>query len=176
MSSITEFKSKLTGGGARPNLFRVICNFPAIAAAGGGLTEKASFLIKTAQLPGSTIPSFTLPFRGRQAQMPGERTFEPWNITILNDTTFEMRNAFERWSNAIANHTTNAGLTNPADYEADMIVEQLDRAENVIKTYTLRGVWPSNVSPIELSNESENVIEEFTVELQITYWESNTTS
>jgi len=176
MASINDFKSRLTGGGARPNLFRVICNFPAVAGVQGGLGEKASFLIKGAQLPTSVISPITLSWRGRQAKFAGDRTFEPWNITVLNDTTFDVRNAFERWSNAINNHTTNAGSSTPVEYEADMIVEQLDKAENVIKSYTFRGTWPSSIGPIELSTDTENTIEEFTVELQVTFWESGTTS
>jgi len=176
MASINDFKARLTGGGARPNLFRVICNFPALAGVGGGLSEKASFLVKGAQLPSSIIAPITVPYRGRQAQFAGDRTFEPWTITVLNDTTFDVRNAFEKWSNAINNHTTNGGSSEPVDYEADMIVEQLDKAENVIKRYNIQGTWPSNVGPIELSSDTENTIEEFTVELQVTLWESEGTT
>jgi hypothetical protein len=170
---INDFKSKLVGGGARNNLFKVTCNFPAYAQ---GNTELAAFMIKAAQLPSSIIAPIVIPFRGRQLNIAGDRTFEPWAITVINDTGMEIRNAFERWMNGINAHTTNTGRSNPTDYMADMIVEQLDKAGKVTKKYDIRGCFPSAISPIDVSFDSENTIEEFTVELQVTYWESNTTS
>ena len=170
---INDFKSKMIGGGARSNLFKVTCNFPAYA---GGNSELAAFMIKAAQLPSSIIAPITVPFRGRQLQLAGDRTFEPWTITVINDTTMDIRNAFERWMNGINGHTTNTGLANPVDYTADMIVEQLNKAGEVTKKYDIRGTFPTNISAIDISNDSENTIEEFTVELQVLYWESNTTN
>tara|TARA_B110000902_G_C14198957_1_gene546984 strand:+ start:104 stop:463 length:360 start_codon:yes stop_codon:yes gene_type:complete len=113
-----------------------------------------------------------VPFRGRQLQIAGDRTFEPWTVTIINDTDMSVRNAFEKWMNEINNHTTGGGLTNPASYDADMSIEQLDKAGNSLKRYDIKGVWPTNVSAIELSYDTADTIEEFTVELQVTYWES----
>tara|TARA_B110000503_G_scaffold138980_1_gene226255 strand:- start:2266 stop:2793 length:528 start_codon:yes stop_codon:yes gene_type:complete len=171
--SVDDFKAKLIGGGARPNLFQATLNFPGYAA---GNVELAAFMCKGAQLPGSTISPIPVPFRGRQLQLAGDRTFEPWTVTIVNDTGMEIRNAMERWMNGINSHTENTGLSNPIDYIADMVVEQYDKAGNVTKRYDMRGVWPSMISSIELSYESNDQIEEFTVEFQIAYWESNTTS
>jgi hypothetical protein len=170
---VDDFKSKLVGGGARPNLFKATVNFPAYA---GGDVELTSFLVKAAQLPASIINTVTVPFRGRQLQVAGDRTFEPWTITIINDTDFKIRNAFERWMNGINQHSANTGLTNPVDYQADMTVAQLDKAGNEVKVYNFRGTFPTNVSAIDLSYENTDVIEEFTVELQVQYWEANTTS
>lgn len=170
---VDDFKSKLTGGGARANLFKVTCNFPGYA---GGDVELTSFLIKAAALPASIIAPITIPFRGRQLQIAGDRTFEPWTVTIINDTNMEVRNAFERWMNGINGNKSNTGFANPTDYQADMIVEQLDKAGNVTKRYDIRGTFPTNISAIELSYDTENAIEEFTVELQVQYWESDTTS
>jgi hypothetical protein len=170
---VDDFKSKLVGGGARPNLFKATINFPAYA---GGDVELTSFLCKGAALPASTITPVVVPFRGRQLQVAGDRTFEPWTITIINDTDFKIRNAFERWMNGINQHTANTGLTNPVDYQADMSVAQLDKAGNEVKVYNFRGTFPTNISSIELSYEATDVIEEFTVELQVQYWESNSTS
>jgi hypothetical protein len=170
---VDDFKSKLVGGGARPNLFKATINFPAYA---GGDVELTSFLCKGAALPASTITPVVVPFRGRQLQVAGDRTFEPWTITIINDTDFKIRNAFERWMNGINQHTANTGLTNPVDYQADMSVAQLDKAGNEVKVYDFRGTFPTNISSIELSYDSTDVIEEFTVELQVQYWEANTTS
>ena len=170
---IDDFKSRLTGGGARANMFKATLNFPGYA---GGDVELSSFLCKAAQLPASVLAPVEIPFRGRKLIMAGDRTFEPWNITVINDTDFKVRDAFERWSNGINQHNANVGLANPNDYMADMIVEQLDKEGNAVKEYTFRGTFPTNISAIDLSNENENAIEEFTVELQVQYWESNTTS
>ena len=93
---VDDFKSKLRGGGARPNLFKATVNFPGYA---GGDVELTSFLCKTAQLPSSIMNVMEVPFRGRQLKIAGDRTFEPWTVTILNDTDFSIRNAMERWMN-----------------------------------------------------------------------------
>ena len=170
---VDDFKSKLIGGGARPNLFKAIVNFPAYAA---GDTELTSFMCKGAQLPGSIIAQLDVPFRGRQLKIAGDRTFENWTITVINDTGMEVRNAMERWMNGMNEHVNNAGLSKPTEYQADMAVEQLDKSGNVTKTYTIRGAYPVNVAAIDLSYDSNDAIEEFTVELAYQYWESGTTS
>lgn len=170
---VDDFKSKLRGGGARPNLFKATINFPGYA---GGDVELTSFLCKAAQLPASQMAFFDVPFRGRQLKMAGDRTFEPWTVTIINDTDFGTRNAMERWMNGINGHQANTGLVNPIDYQADLIVEQLDRDGKSIKTYNFRGCFPTLVSAIDVNYETNDVIEEFTVEFQVQYWESDTTS
>lgn len=170
---VDDFKSKIKGGGARPNLFKATINFPVYA---GGDPELTSFMCESAQLPGSTVGIIEIPFRGRRVKITGDRTFDTWSPTIINDTGMEIRNAMERWMNGMAAHTANTGLTNPVDYEADLLVEQLDKNHETIKSYTFRGCFPSAMSPIDLSMASENEIERFTVEFQVHYWESNTTS
>jgi hypothetical protein len=170
---VDDFKSKLVGGGARSNMFKVTCNFPSYAQ---GDVELSSFMIKGAQFPSSVVAPIPVLFRGRQLQIAGDRTFEPVSLTVINDTGFEVRNAFERWMNGINEHNNNSGISNPTDYMADMIVEQLNKQGEITKTYDLRGVFPTNLSTIELSYDNENQIEEFTVEMQVQYWESNTTS
>lgn len=170
---VDDFKSKLRGGGARANLFKATINFPAYA---GGDVELTSFLCEAAQLPSSTLGLITVPFRGRQVKMAGDRTFETWSPTIINDTDFKIRNAMERWMNGMNAHTANTGLNNPTDYQADLIIDQLGRDGDVLKRYNLRGCFPTNISAIDLAYSSENEIERFQVEFQIQYWESDTTS
>ena len=170
---VDDFKAKLKGGGARPNLFRATVNFPAYA---GGDVELTSFMCKAAQLPASVMNVIEVPFRGRQLKIAGDRTFETWSPTIINDTGFEVRNALEKWMNGINGHSANTGITNPVGYQADLLVEQLDKDGSVLKTYTFRGCFPINFSAIELSYDTVDTLEEFTAEFQVQYWESNTTS
>ena len=170
---VDDFKAKLKGGGARPNLFKATINFPGYA---NGNVELTSFMCRAAQLPGSIMSEIIVPFRGRELKIAGDRTFEIWSPTIINDTDFAVRDAMERWMNGINAHSDNSGLTNPVDYQADLIVEQLDRDGSTIKTYNFRGCFPTNVSPIDLSYDPAAAIEEFTVDFQVQYWESNTTS
>ena len=133
-------------------------------------------MCKATSMPASTIAPIAVPFRGRNLQIAGDRTFDPWSVTIINDTDFNVRNSFEQWMNGINQHKLNTGLTQPSSYMADMIVEQLDKDGTVEKTYNIRGTFPTNLGAIELSYDSENAIEEFEVELQIQYWESNKTT
>tara|TARA_R100001126_G_scaffold79453_1_gene47880 strand:+ start:175 stop:702 length:528 start_codon:yes stop_codon:yes gene_type:complete len=170
---VDDFKSKISGGGARANMFKATINFPAYA---GGDAEFTSFMVKSAGLPASNLGIIEIPFRGRILKIAGDRTFEPWTITILNDAQFKVRDSFETWMNGINEHVNNTGLVNPIDYQADMIVEQLNADGSTAKTYTLRAAFPTNVSQIDVSYDSNDTIEEFTVELQYQYWESNTTT
>lgn len=170
---IDDFVAKLKGGGARPNLFRVIINYPSFAQ---GDVELTSFMCKGATLPASTIGQILIPFRGRQLKIAGDRTFEDWDVTIINDTDFAVRNAMERWMNGINGHQLNTGLVDPTAYQADLIVEQLDKDETVVKRYNLRGCWPSNISAIDLNYETTDTIEEFNVTFNVQYWENAQTS
>jgi len=170
---VDDFKSKLVGGGARANLFKVTLNYPSYV---NGDVELTSFMCKGSQLPASIIAPVPVLFRGRQLQLAGDRSFEPWGVTVINDSGMEVRNAMERWMNGMNSNVSNEGLSNPIDYMADAVVEQLDKAGNVTKKYDFRGIFPTNVAAIDLSYDNENAIEEFTVEFQIQYWESNTTS
>ena len=170
---VDDFKSKLVGGGARANLFKVTLNYPSYV---NGDVELTSFMCKGAQLPASIIAPVPVLFRGRQLQLAGDRSFEPWNVTVINDSGMEVRNAMERWMNGMNGNVSNEGLSNPVDYMADAVVEQLDKGGNVTKKYDFRGIFPTNVAAIDLSYDNENAIEEFAVEFQIQYWESDTTS
>lgn len=171
--AVDDFKAKLKGGGARANLFKATLNFPAYA---GGDVELTSFLCEAASLPASIMTPIEVPFRGRQLKIAGDRTFESWTVTIINDTDFKIRNAMERWMNGINAHSANTGLVTPVDYQADLIVDQLDRNETVLKRYNFRGCFPTNVTSIALNYGTNNDIERFDVEFQVQYWESNTTS
>ncbi len=175
MANINDFKTKLAGGGARKNQFKVTMPFPGYAQVGGEIEELA-FLCKATQLPAMTVAAMVVPFRGRQIKIAGDRTYADWTMTVLNDTNFKLRNAFERWSNGINNATDGEGLTNPADYQVDAFVDQLDRNGATIKSYTLRGCFPTEIAAIELAYDQNDVIQEFTTTLAFQYFESNTTT
>ena len=174
---VDQFKSRLVGGGARPNLFEVKLTFPdSLGITKPTSSEKTSLMVKGASLPASTIAPIPVPFRGRVLQVAGDRTFDPWTVTIINDTDFEIRNAMEQWMDGINSHAQNTGEINPNDYQADLDVDQLDKNETSIKGYKFVGCFPSAVSEIDLQYDTNDTIEEFTVEFQVQYWTSNTTS
>ena len=175
MANINDFKAKLAGGGVRANQFKVTMPFPGYAQVGGEIEELA-FLCKITQLPAMTVGFITVPFRGRQIKIAGDRTFADWTITVINDTNFKLRNAFERWSNGINNMTDGEGLTNPADYQVDAFIDHLDRNGNTIKSYTLRGLFPISISEIGLSYAPTTDVETFGVTFRYQFFESNTTT
>ena len=172
MATIDEVKANLVGGGARANQFRLTFNTPGAIATGLDV-RRTSFLTRTGQLPGATIGEVAVTFRGRSLFLAGDREFEQWTTTVLNDTDFMIRNAMERWQNAMNDTVTNTGLINVADYQADLIVEQLDRDDTVLKSYILRGCFPQVVAPIELSYETANAIEEFGVTWRYHHFEAS---
>ena len=168
---ITDFKSKLTGGGARSNLFEVVLSFPEVAPADTVVLDKSRFLCKTAALPASTVASLPIAFRGRTLNVAGDRTFESWSVNIINDTDFAIRSAFENWMNTINRVSDNTGVTDPALYQADAFVHQLDRDGSTLRAYHFYDIFPTNITAIDLSYDQEG-IEEFTVEFQILWWEA----
>ena len=173
LRKITDFKSKLTGGGARSNLFECELAFPQAVSVEGlnDILNKARFLVKAANLPASNVAPIEVPFRGRVLKIAGDRTFDTWTITVINDTDFAIRSAFEKWMNTINRVSDNTGTTNPADYQADAFVFQLDRSGETLRKYKFYDVFPTQVAPIELSYDAQG-IQEFQVELQVLYWEA----
>ena len=169
---ITDFKSKLVGGGARPNLFEVELAFPEELAIDNDVKDKSRFLVKAAALPASNITPIDVNFRGRILKIAGDRTFDTWTITVINDTDFSIRSAFEKWMNSINRLSDATGENNPADYQEDAYVHQLDRDGSTLRTYRFYDVFPTQISQMDLSYETVDTIEEFTVELQVLYFES----
>ena len=175
--SISDFKSALIGGGARPNLFEVeLTTLP------GGVTWDADnfrYMCKAASLPASTIANIDVPFRGRIFKVAGDRTIDVWSVTVINDEDFKLRNAFEEWMNIIAKLDNNLGATQPESYMTNAKVFQLGRgstksstsntgdANVVLKEYEMIDIFPTSVSAIDLSYDTGDTIEEFTVEFQV---------
>jgi len=197
LRTISDFKSNLSGGGARPNLFEVnIPDFPEAATTAGATWDSEAqlnfrFLCKAAALPASNIAPIDVPFRGRILKVAGDRTFDTWTVTIINDENFLLRTAFEQWMNGINKLDNSSGATNPSSYMKNAYVYQLGRgagkgiesnsnngvdgSEDGIKplrTYKFFDIFPTNVSQIDLSYDTGDIIEEYTVEFQVQYWEA----
>ena len=181
--TIESFKSAMKGGGARPNLFEVqLTSFPGSGAESFSASN-FSMLCKAAQLPASNIASIDVPFRGRTFKVAGDRTFDPWTITIINDEDFVIRNAMERWMQIIGQYADGSGKVNPADYQVNATVKQLSRNSSTegkgvatgqglrgIAQYKFYGIFPTAISAIDLSFDSSDTIEEFTVDFAVQYW------
>jgi hypothetical protein len=174
MANIADFKAQMIGGGARPNQFRVELVFPSYVTLGVVAGQRAQFLCKAAQLPASTIETLPVLYRGRPVNFAGERTFQPWTVTIYNDTTFGIRNALEQWQSGIQNYNTTNGRTNPTDYQVDLNVHQLDRNGAIIKSYKFVDAVPTNIAAVPLDFETQNAIEQFDVEFTYNFFTSNT--
>jgi len=173
MANIDDFKANLLGGGARANQFRVTIN-PPTGINIGLLPRRTSFMVKSSSLPAMTLGEIAIPFRGRQIFIAGDRTFaDVWSTTFINDTDFMIRNAMERWSNGINDLANNTGVVDPADYQTDLSVEQLDRDDLVLKSYIFRSAWPTSVGSIELSYDTVDAIEEFEVTWRYQHFEAS---
>ncbi len=171
MSRIDTFRSYLAGGGARPSQFRVILTFPTWVA-GNDAAAKGEFLVKATSLPASILTPIQVPFRGRITKLAGEREFQNWNVQILNDNDFLIRNAMERWSKGVLDHSTTTGRLQSSSYQTDMIVQQLDRNDNVVKQYKFFNCFPQTIGEIPLDFGATSSIEEFPVEFSVDYWDN----
>jgi hypothetical protein len=200
LRTITAFKSALAGGGARPNLFEVsIPSFPIAAGTStwsttaGGEADSFKFLCKAAALPASNVAPVDVPFRGRILKVAGERTFDTWTVTVINDENFKIRTAFEKWMNGISKLDNATGASSPASYMADAFVYQLGRGAGTVestsnstntngtsiqalRTYKFYDIFPTNISQIDLSYDTTDTLEEYTVEFQVQYWTAGTSS
>ena len=182
LKTISEFKSTLAGGGARPNLFEVeLTTFP--SAITGWDADTFKYICKAANLPASTIASIDVPFRGRTFKVAGDRSIDVWTVTVINDEDFKLRRSFEAWMELIAKLDNNLGATNPSSYMSNATVHQLGRGSTVNSTtnagadssilasYNFVDIFPTAVSAIDLSYDSGDTIEEFTVEFQVQSFE-----
>ena len=172
--SVNEFRSQMTGDGARPNLFEVSMPFPSFASPANAQT-KLTFMCKTAQLPGSTVGVVPVNYFGRELKFVGNRTFADWTISVINDEDFIVRNAFERWMNGINSHNFNVRnplALAPLGYSVDSEVTQFGKQGNALKKYRFVGVYPTDITPIDVDWGSNDTIEEFSVTLSYQWWDA----
>ena len=173
--SIVDFRSRLKGGGARSNLFEVQMAFPDFAKPVTEALNDIPFLVKAAEIPASNIGNIPVPFRGRVLPIAGDRTFDPWTVTIINDTNFRLRDVMERWSDGINDIQTAQGTIDPETYQQTAKVLQLSRGKSsdkkitsaanipVLREYDFIGIYPNVVSSIPLDHGATDQIEEFQV-------------
>ena len=178
--TIENFRSKLTGGGARSNLFEVDMTYPdGIKDKIGTAIDDGQFLIKAAEIRAANIGNIPVPYRGRILPVAGDRTFDPWTITVINDTDFSIRNAMEEWSNFINDIQTNQGSADPASYQTNATVKQLSRDGKadedteipILRTYKFEGIYPNAVSSIPLDYGATDQIQEFQVTFNYLFYE-----
>ena len=185
--SITNFRDRLVGGGARPNMFEVNITLPEQIAPNGDISQDMRFLVKGAEIPAAIIGNIPVPFRGRVLPVAGDRTFPTWTVTVINDAQFNIRDAMEQWSNLINDLQFDVGDINPADYQTKAEVFQLSRQSQgsggqsagkggeiiqTLRTYNFEGIYPTEVSAIALDYGATDQIEEFTVTFNYLFWTS----
>ena len=183
--SITNFRDRLIGGGARPNMFEVNITLPEQIAPNGDISQDMRFLVKGAEIPAAVIGNIPVPFRGRILPVAGDRTFNPWTVTVINDAQFNIRDAMEQWSNLINDLQFDVGDINPADYQTKAEVFQLSRQSQgsggqsagkggeiiqTLRTYNFEGIYPTEVSAIALDYGATDQIEEFQVTFNYLFW------
>lgn len=172
---LQTFRAQLEYDGARPNQFQVIMPFPTAVIGGSVATEKMSFFCRTAQLPGETMGQVPVFYFGREIKVPGNKTFQDWTLTILNDEDFVIRTAFERWMGLLNSHRSNLRdirFTQANDgYATDATIIQWGKTGSKIRTYRMVGAWPMDLAPIDVDWSANDTIEEFTITLAFQWWE-----
>lgn len=174
MARIQDFKSQMQYGGSRSNQFICTITFPAWADPTGQAGPKCQFLISSASLPEQTLGVATVPYRGREVKWAGDRTFAPWSVNVYNDADFVIRNAFELWSQGIVENQSNNGFTDKSQYQVNARVDQLDRNDNILKTYTFVDLWPVQIGDIALDFGANDQIEIFPVTFDYLLFETPT--
>lgn len=160
--NVERFKSALTNGGVRPNQFAVQLSFPTYVGNAAAAVARAPFLVNIAELPGQVVNPAVVLYRGREVKFSGDRIYAPWTITILNDSELSLRNAIESWMNGMEDYQTKTGRLNPAEYQRNLDVFQLDRNGNILKSYTLLDSFPIDLSPVALDFGANDQISSFT--------------
>ena len=164
--NVERFKSALTNGGLRPNQFAVQLSFPTYVGDAATAVQKSPFLVNIAELPGQIINPAIVLYRGREIKFAGDRIYAPWTITVLNDSQMSIRNGIEQWMNGMEDLQSKIGRLNPAEYQRNVDIFQLDRNGNTLKAYTLLDAFPVDLSPVALDFGANDQISTFTVTWQ----------
>jgi len=177
--SITKFRETL-GTGARANLFRCYITAPSSLSDNEGIfgdTGIFTFLCRSAAIPAMTVGVIEVPFRGRRVKVPGDRTFADWTVTVINDEAQKMRKVMDRWMGIIVNPDGNKVLRdNTSDYRATVKIEHYRPSGTISRIYALYNAFPTDVSAIDLSYDTTDAIQEFTITFQYTHMDVGGTS
>lgn len=168
--NINDIRSQLTLGGARASLFQVVITNPANAIA----DLKTPFMVRASQIPASTLGVIEVPYFGRKVRLAGDRTFGEWSVVVMNDEDFLVRNAMEEWSNQINTLQGNLrgfGAASPLLYKSTATVTQFSKTGIPIRTYTFNGIFPIEISAIDVDWNTTDTIEEFQVTFGYDWWE-----
>ena len=162
----------LVYGGARPSLFAVQLNIPPNIGLDPQTSTKFRFLCKSAALPESSIASVDIPYFGRKIKIAGDRTFQDWTVTVMNDEDFNVRAMFEAWSNALNRLVSNVRDpgTSRETYKVDLEVFQFGKDGETIRSYVINGAFPTQIGAISLDWDSANQIESFSVNFAYDFW------
>jgi len=167
--NVDSFKSGLTRGGARPNLFEVQMEFPALS--GAAPERKMTFTCKAASLPESTIGMIDVPYFGRTAKFAGNRTYGDWTTTVFNDEDFAVHDAIRSWIELMNGPSSNIRLAGSTrQYQVDAEVSQFGMNGDRLKTFRFHNIWPTTLAAVDLDWGTNDQIEELTVTWQYDYW------
>lgn len=168
--NINEMRSQLTGGGAKASLFQVQITNPVTNIA----DLKVPFMVTASNIPESTLGVIEVPYFGRKIKLAGDRTFGEWQVTVMNDEDFLIRNAMEAWMNSINSHVSNLRqfpTSSPSEYKQQAQITQYSKAGVPIRTYQFNGIFPSSVSAIQMDWNDVDTIERFDVTFQYDWWD-----
>jgi hypothetical protein len=168
--NINDLRSQLALGGAKPSLFQVQITNPINTIA----DLKVPFMVKSATLPPSTLGSIEVPYFGRKIKLAGDRTFDTWTVTVINDEDFLVRNAMESWMSSINTHQGNVTTLSsaaPLAYKAQAQITQFSKTGAPLRVYNFNGLFPVNVGEVQMDWGQTDTIEEFTVTFQYDWWD-----
>jgi hypothetical protein len=172
--NVQDFKARgLQFHGARPTLFQVEINNPPAGIASNGAIDKLRFMCNATQLPAPIVDKIPVGYMGREINVSGDRTVPDWNISVINDEDFGIREMFENWS--FIQNSMVGNLRRDRGYKADGTITQYGKEGNVLRQYTMVGAFPTMVGQIEVAWEAKNQIEIFNVTLALDWWEPNKT-
>lgn len=165
VADINAFLNNFQGGGARQNRYEVFIGFPNTLGASNDIIQKISFTCKASSIPSAEMGVATVPYKGREVKIQGDRKFNDWSVTIILDNDFKGRDMFEIWIATMlgnsSNVTKSVNEVNPLNTFGQAQVHMLDRNDNIVKRYQLTGIFPTNVGDITIGyDQNDQVIEQ----------------
>ena len=176
-ASAMDFLANFQGGGFRPNRYRVVLSFPQAVPNTLAATTKAGFTCKATSIPSTMLGTAEVYFMGRPVKIPGDKTWDDWTVSIYMDTDFVTRDAFETWHDLILGFestTAREGMATTVNAFATAQVHALNRYDEIVKTYDLDGIWPTQVGEVTLGFDQNDQVAEFPVTFAVNGWKAAT--